>query len=81
MRKYLEDKKTLCAVICNGCGRSLRVENGILKEGCYAGKQIFDYFSGMDGECHRFDLCEDCYQKMTGRFRVPVEKEILTELL
>lgn len=81
MRKFTDHEKTLSAVICNGCGKSLKVENGVLKEGCFSGKQNFGYFSSMDGERHQFDLCEDCYRKLIAQFAVPVEKEEIAELL
>lgn len=81
MRKFREEQKNLCAVICNGCGRELKVEDGVLKEGCFEGKQVFGYFSSMDGERHSFDLCEDCYRKMIRQFAVPVERKESTELL
>ena len=36
MRIYGEDKEhELTAVICNACGKKLKVEKGILKEGCF----------------------------------------------
>lgn len=81
MRKFKKEQENLCAVICNGCGRELRVEDGVLKEGCFEGKQTFGYFSSMDGEQHSFDLCEDCYRKMIRQFAIPVEKKESTELL
>ena len=42
MRKYLEESSNeLTSVICNGCGKHLLVENGILKEGCFEGDAVF----------------------------------------
>lgn len=81
MRKFTDHEKKLTAVICNGCGKSLKMEDGVLKEGCFEGKQVFGYFSSMDGEEHRFDLCEECYEKFTKQFAVPVEKEEIAELI
>lgn len=82
MRKYCNiEKKVLTAVTCNGCGRQLKVENGELKEGCYAGRQAFGYFSSMDGEMHSFDLCEQCYRTLTQKFKIPVCIEEMTELI
>lgn len=81
MRRFEGDKKVLAAVRCNGCGRELKVEEGVLKEGCFEGRQCFGYFSSMDGERHSFDLCEDCYRKLLQQFAIPVEKEEITELL
>jgi ribosomal-protein-alanine N-acetyltransferase len=79
MRKY--KNKILQAVICNCCGKTLQVENGILKEGCFQGKQRFDYFSDKDGEIQEFDLCEACYDEMTAGFRIPVSQKEETEFL
>lgn len=81
MRKFDEAEKNLTAVICNGCGRELKVEGGVLREGCFEGRQTFGYFSSMDGERHGFDLCEDCYRKLIQQFCIPVEREENTELL
>jgi len=82
MRKYLdENKMELDSVICNYCGKKLLVENGILKEGCLEVDATFGYFSRKDGQNHRFDLCEDCYEKMVARFRIPVDSSEVKELL
>ena len=71
MRKYKSDQ-TLDRVICNGCGRKLVVEDGILREGA---------FSEKDGEIHRWDLCEECYDRMTGQFRIRPDVEELVEFI
>ncbi|MCI5954697.1 MAG: hypothetical protein MRZ49_09035 [Lachnospiraceae bacterium] len=68
-------------VVCNRCGKELKLENGILKEGCISADVCFGYFSRRDGARHRFDLCEDCYDEMISRFCVPVETTESTELL
>ena len=38
-------------------------------------------FSEKDGEVHHFDLCEECYDEVTGEFRVAVEVEEEIEML
>ncbi len=82
MRIYLdENKKELKAVICNQCKKELKVENEIIKEGCFHGDILFGYFSSRDGERHSFDLCEECYNKMIKDFAIPVEKEEIKELI
>ena len=82
MRKYdAEVDRQLEQVICNQCKKELKVENGYLKEGCFAADFCFGYFSKMDGIRHRFDLCEDCYHKMVAGFQVPVEEVPENELL
>lgn len=68
-------------VVCNRCGKELRLEKGILKEGCFSADILFGYFSRRDGARHRFDLCEDCYDEIISQFRVPVETAESTELL
>lgn len=82
MRKYFDEKETeLMAVICNSCKKELLVENGILKEGCFFVDNGFGYFSSRDGEIHRFDLCEDCYNDMIAKFQIPVQIEERREYL
>lgn len=82
MREYSgEGNRMLEGIVCNGCGRRLRMENGSLREACVSVDHLFGYFSRRDGIRHRFDLCEDCYQKLIEGFAVPVEEEEEQELL
>lgn len=82
MRQYTDsEKRTLEKVVCNLCGRELRLEQGILKEGVFSGDTRWGYFSDRDGEHHQFDLCEECYERLIRQFRVPVSVEEETELL
>lgn len=82
MRKYqVGQERILTQVLCNQCGRELKVEDGYLKEGCFTADTVFGYFTKKDGNRHHFDLCEDCYDKMTARFKVPVQIDEETELL
>ena len=52
-----------------------------LLEECFYGVANFGYFGRKDKTTHQFDLCEDCYDKMTESFVVPVTEEERTELL
>ncbi len=82
MRKYeSETNAKLIQVVCNQCKKQLKMENGYLKEGCYNADIIFGYFSKKDGTRHRFDLCEECYDKMVAQFAIPVEESQAKELL
>lgn len=82
MRRYLDHhKRTLEKVVCNQCGRELKLENGIVQEGVFRGEARWGYFSEKDGQRHLFDLCETCYDRLTGNFRIPVTTEEETELL
>lgn len=80
MRRYQKKTKELEQVICNCCGRSLKVEQGILKEGACRMETVFGYFSEKDMEKHSFDLCEACYDRIISGFAVPVQIEEETEL-
>ena len=80
MRKYGKDGR-LESVICNRCGRKLAVRNGIVREGVFSSDHAWDFFSEKDGEVHHFDLCEECYDEVTGEFRVAVEGEEEIEML
>ena len=82
MRKYgMEIDRQLEQVVCNQCRKELKVEKGYIKEGCFAADFCFGYFSKKDGIRHRFDLCEDCYNKMIAGFQIPVDEVPENELL
>lgn len=81
MRRYENGKEKLVQVVCNQCGKELKLENGYLKEGCFTADYLFGYFSRRDGSRHHFDLCEDCYDKMVDKFQIPVEESQDSELL
>jgi hypothetical protein len=66
-------------LICNGCGRSLKVEQGILREDVFEGKKQWGYFSKRDGEIHSFLLCQECYEKVIKNFAVAPEVTEVTE--
>lgn len=82
MRQYLDgNKKTLKKIVCNQCGRELKLENGIVQEGVFPGDARWGYFSKKDGERHSFDLCEECYGNLVNGFLIPVTVEDETEFL
>lgn len=68
-------------IICNQCKKKLKSEKGYLKEGCFSVDYVFGYFSEKDGTRQRFDLCEECYDKMVAQFQIPVEVVRDKELL
>ncbi len=80
MRKYGHGGR-LETVICNGCGKRLVVEDGIVREGVLSIDHAWDFFSEKDGEVHHLDLCEACCDRIAGEFKIPVEIEEQTELL
>lgn len=81
MRNYIgEEKRILKEVICNKCGKKIKVENGIVKEGCFSANPSFGYFSEKDGTRHQFDLCEVCYDVLVRSFVIPVVETEENEL-
>ena len=77
----LTDEGELKEVYCNHCGRRMRVNSGILEEGCFSIQYTFGYFSEKDGMTHDFDLCESCYDSITNQFKIPITQKEETELL
>ena len=78
MRQFQECQTTergMTKVICNCCGKEIDVKNGIPREDFLTVEKQWGYFSGKDGETHRFELCEECYDRLTASFRIPVETE------
>lgn len=82
MRKYTKiEENSLLEVSCNKCGKKLKVENGLLKEGCFHGENTFGYFSTRDGIKHSWDMCEECYDKLVEEFLIPVDEAEENEYL
>ncbi len=80
MRRYKnleinQSTQELDEVICNQCGKSIKIENGVQKaEMCEVTKR-WGYFSNKDLEVHTFDLCEECYDRLIEGFKVPIDKK------
>lgn len=66
---------------CNCCGKEFQTKGDMFAEAVILVETDWGYFSGKDGEHHRFRLCEDCYDKITEDFAIPIEKTKQTELL
>lgn len=80
MKKYHKNGQ-LETLICNCCGKKLAVDHGILREGAISVDYTWDYFSEKDGQIHRFDLCEECYDELIGGYKIPVDIKEQTEYL
>jgi ribosomal-protein-alanine N-acetyltransferase len=59
-------------VICNFCGKEVQKELGMINDNLHITKK-WGYFSKKNYEQHEFDLCEDCYDKITKQFSIPVQ--------
>lgn len=68
-------------IYCNVCGKKIIIEKGLLKEDVFEVTKEWGYFSRKDLEVHKFNICEDCYEKLISTFKIPVtvtcKKEVL----
>lgn len=79
MRRNENTKKM--EVQCNCCKKKILVENGIVMEGVLSVQADWGYFSDKDGEIHRFDICEQCYEEWISQFKIPIEVVSKNEML
>lgn len=68
-------------IFCNQCGKELKLEEEIVREGYFSADVTFGYFSNKDGLRHRWDLCEECYDALIRSFRIPVEESERNEMV
>lgn len=71
-KKIESEQEVIDKMYCNKCGKTIQIENDILKEAVFSGANSWGYFSKKDGEMHEFDICEECYDAFVGSFKVPV---------
>lgn len=61
-------------ITCNKCGKEIFIQNNIPTGEALSVEKKWGYFSkGKDGEVHRFDLCEECYDELISGFKYPVD--------
>ena len=76
MRRYtMKERRETETIFCNGRRKEIKIKDGIIREGLLSVEKRWGYFSDKDNEVHRFDLCEECYDRMVSQFVIPVEKE------
>ena len=78
MRQFKEQTrkvKEVTGIVCNKCGRVIPVVEGVPQEDVLTVDKRWGYFSEKDGETHRFDLCESCYDEWIKEFLIPVTVE------
>ena len=68
-------------IICNCCKQVIRVQNIMPQTEFLHVEKTWGYFSGKDGECQEFDVCESCYDNWIKTFQIPVQVREVTELL
>lgn len=60
-------------MLCNVCGKKIPVEYGIVKEDVFEAAKEWGYFSKYDLELHKFNICEDCYDRFIKSFKIPIQ--------
>lgn len=68
-------------IYCNMCGRKIEQKQELPMEDFVSVVKSWGYFSRKDGENHAFELCEDCYDRIAGQFRIPVTQTEQKEML
>ena len=77
-KKKLPSSKEL---ICNVCGKKVLMEQGVFKEDMFEVAKEWGYFSKYDFEIHKFNICEECYDKMVSNFKIPIKSIKKREVL
>ena len=77
MKRY--ERHKLKEIICNRCGKRIKVNHGIAEEEVFHVEKRWGYFSKRDMKRDCFDLCEKCYDEMVQEFAVPVQTKEETE--
>lgn len=66
-------KDEIDEVICNMCGQKIeKDDNGHFADYLQVYKR-WGYYSSHDGEEHSFDLCENCYNNIINKFKIPAK--------
>ena len=79
-RKTTSTERKVQRIFCNQCGRPMKIENGIVREGIFSAEVSVAYFSKNAGIRQEFDLCEEGYDRMIRQFKIPVTVQEETEL-
>lgn len=75
MRQYrveTKDSNELEKVICNKCGKEMKVIKGVSQEDFLEVEKRWGYGSHKDNEVDSFELCEDCYDELVESFRIKI---------
>lgn len=75
MRQYktqLKETTEVEKIICNKCGKEIPVYKEVPAEDVLEVEKRWGYFSGKDNRIDKFDLCEECYDKLTESFKIKI---------
>lgn len=75
MRQYKTENREineLDKIICNKCGKEIKVVRGVAQEDYLSVEKRWGYFSNKDNQYDAFDLCEDCYDELVAGFKITI---------
>ena len=78
MRQFKEQirkVKEVTSIVCNKCGKVITVLEWVPQEVVLTVYKRWGYFSDKDNRMDHFDLCEACYDELTGSFKIKLEEE------
>lgn len=59
-------------IICNCCGEPIN-KYQIFTNDYISFQKQWGYNSDYDNKKHKFDICQNCYQKIISNFKIPIE--------
>ena len=73
-KEFIRGKETkeIDKIICNRCGRSIPVIQGVPREDVLEVSKRWGYFSEKDNRLDEFDLCEQCYDEIISEFKIKI---------
>lgn len=65
----------LSEVKCNCCGKTMETDKFGYTSDYLSVTKKWGYGTELDGETHSFDICEDCYNDIISKFKIPVKND------
>jgi len=69
-KKSTQEINEIDKIICNKCGKEIKVIRGVAQEDYLSVEKRRGYFSDKDNQYDTFDLCEDCYDELVAGFEI-----------
>lgn len=79
--KLAGDPQAAREIICNKCGKKIRITGSQTGEDFLHVEKTWGYFSEKDGIKQSFNLCESCCDELLRAFTFPARSEEVHELI
>ncbi len=73
-KKVLKEVAVCSKVICNRCGKEITPDVCGDEGRLLSVEKVWGYGSAKDGVKQTFELCEECYDEIVARFKIPPEE-------